>query len=93
MSEEQLKAFIAAVKANPILQEKIKAAAQDDAVASIAREAGFIVSTEDLKYHDHANRSQISDEELEGIAGGGRADDSAGNFFFSAILGCSEVRC
>ena len=41
MSEEQLKAFQAAVKANAGLQEKLKTAGDADAVVAIAKAAGF----------------------------------------------------
>ncbi|WP_115121147.1 Nif11-like leader peptide family natural product precursor [Synechococcus sp. UW105] len=68
MSEEQLKAFLEKVKADTSLQEKLKAAADADAVVSIAKEAGFSISADDLKNA----QSEISDEELEGVAGGVR---------------------
>ena len=67
MSEEQLKAFLEKVKANTSLQEKLKAAADSDAVLAIAKDAGFIISAEDLK---NAQVTELSDEELEGAAGG-----------------------
>ena len=66
MSEEQLKAFIEKVKADTSLQEKLKAAADTDAVLAIAKEAGFSISADDLTMA----QSEISDEELEGAAGG-----------------------
>ncbi|QNI56272.1 nif11-like leader peptide domain protein [Synechococcus sp. BIOS-E4-1] len=66
MSEEQLKAFLEQVKADTSLQEKLKAAADSDAVLTIAKEAGFSISADDLKNA----QSDISDEELEGAAGG-----------------------
>ena len=66
MSEEQLKAFLVAVKADAGLQEKLKAAADSDAVLAIAKEAGFSVSVDDLKNA----QPKISEEELEGVAGG-----------------------
>ena len=44
MSEEQLKAFLEKVKGDTNLQEKLKAAADADAVATIAKEAGFSIS-------------------------------------------------
>ena len=66
MSEEQLKAFIAKVQSDTSLQEKLKAAADADAVVAIAKEAGFSISVEDLKNA----QSEISDEELESAAGG-----------------------
>ena len=63
MSEEQLKAFLEKVKADTSLQEKLKAASDADAVVAIAKEAGFSISAEDYA-------SELSDEELEGAAGG-----------------------
>ena len=66
MSEEQLKAFLEKVKADTSLQEKLKAAADAGAVAAIAKEAGFSISADDLT----KAQSELSDEELEGVAGG-----------------------
>ena len=67
MSEEQLKAFLEKVKADTSLQEKLKAASDADAVVAIAKEAGFSISADDFK----KAQSELSDEELEGVAGGG----------------------
>ena len=67
MSEEQLKAFLEKVKTDASLQEKLKAAANADAVTAIAKEAGFSISADDLK---NAQVTELSDEELEGVAGG-----------------------
>ena len=66
MSEEQLKAFLEAVKADASLQEKLKAAGDVDAVVAIAKAAGFAISVDDLE----RAQSEISEEELEGVAGG-----------------------
>ena len=67
MSDEQLKAFLEKVKADTTLQEKLKAAADSDAVLAIAKEAGFSISADDLT----KAQSELSEEELEGVAGGG----------------------
>ena len=64
MSEEQLKAFIAKVQADPSLQEQLKAEGAD--VVAIAKAAGFSITTEDL----NTQRQTPSDAELEGAAGG-----------------------
>ncbi|WP_186540313.1 Nif11-like leader peptide family natural product precursor [Synechococcus sp. BIOS-E4-1] len=64
MSEEQFKAFMEKVKSDTILQEKLKVAANPDAVLAIAREAGFEVSDDDLT-------KELTEAELEGVAGGG----------------------
>jgi predicted ribosomally synthesized peptide with nif11-like leader len=66
MSEEQLKAFIEKVKADSSLQERLKSASDADAVVAIAKEAGLSISADDLK----KAQSEISEEELEGVAGG-----------------------
>jgi len=50
MSEEQLKAFQEAVKADAGLQEKLKAAGGDaDAVVSIAKATGFVISADEFQ--------------------------------------------
>ena len=46
MSEEQLKAFLEKVKGETSLQEKLKAALDANAVASIAKVAGFSIFTD-----------------------------------------------
>ena len=66
MSEEPLSAFLEAVKADAGLQEKLKAAADADAVLAIAKDAGFSISAEDL----NNAQSEIEDAELEAAAGG-----------------------
>ena len=66
MSEKQLKVFLEAVKADTGLQEQLKAAGDADAVVAIAKEAGFVISADDLKQA----QAEVSDEELEGVAGG-----------------------
>ena len=65
MSEEQLKYFLEKVKGDTSLQEKLKAAADADAVLAIAKEAGYMLWADDL-----TNAQEISDFELEGAAGG-----------------------
>ena len=67
MSEEQLKAFLEKVQGDTSLQEKLKAAADANAVAAIAKEAGFSISADDLTTKA---QSELSDQELEGVAGG-----------------------
>ena len=63
MSEDQLKAFLEKVKGDTSLQEKLKAAKSEDDVVSMAKEHGHDFGTEHI--------SQLSDEELEGVVGGG----------------------
>ena len=64
MSEEQLKAFIAKVQSDTSLQAQLKAEGAD--VVAIAKAAGFEIKHQDLLRQG----SELSDEELEGVAGG-----------------------
>ena len=69
MSEEQLKAFIEKVKGNSDLQQKLKSAADADAFAAIAKEAGFAITAEDVQSMQTA-KTELSDDDLERVAGG-----------------------
>ena len=69
MSEEQLKAFLEKVKADTNLQEKLKAAASDEAAIEIAKAAGFAITSEDIQSMQ-SESVELSDQELEGAAGG-----------------------
>lgn len=68
MSEEQLKALLAKLKDDAGLQEKLKGAAELDAAVAMARDAGFDVNKADwLRYQA---KQTLSEDELEGVAGG-----------------------
>ena len=69
MSEEQLNAFLEKVKPDTELQDKLKAAASPEAAIEIAKEAGFSINAEDIQSMQSAT-VELSDEELEGAAGG-----------------------
>jgi predicted ribosomally synthesized peptide with nif11-like leader len=71
MSEEQLAALLAKLKDDAGLQEKLKAAADLDAAVALAKEAGFDVSKADWLKYQTQQTQELSDEELEGMAGGG----------------------
>ena len=66
MSEEQLKAFWEAIQADTALQKKLQGVTDPDAIVAIAKEAGFSISADELK----KAQSEISEEQLEGVAGG-----------------------
>ena len=70
MSGEQLKAFLAALEADTGLQDKLKAAVDLDAALAIAKEAGFDVSKAAWLRYQANQTLELSDEELEGVAGG-----------------------
>ena len=84
MSEEQLSALLAKLKDDAGLQEKLKGAADLDAAVAMAKEAGFDVSKADwLRYQANQTPLELSDEELEWVAGGG------GHVNYSKRRGCT----
>ena len=62
MSEEQLKAFIAKAKDDQSIQEKLKAAKTSEEVVGITKEHGHEFTADKI--------TELSEEELEGVAGG-----------------------
>ncbi|WP_114994503.1 Nif11-like leader peptide family natural product precursor [Synechococcus sp. UW179A] len=62
MTLDQLKAFLAKVKGDSNLQEKLKAAKSPKDVVGIAKEHGHEFTADKI--------TELSDEELEGVAGG-----------------------
>ena len=70
MSAEQLTALLAKLKDDTGLLQKLKDAADLDAAVAMAQEAGFDVSKADWLKHQAKQTLELSDEELEGAAGG-----------------------
>lgn len=65
MSTQQIKAFLEAVKADKGLQDKLKSAADADAVAAVAKAAGFVVEASDINA-----QVDLCEDDLENISGG-----------------------
>jgi len=76
MSKEQFRSFLEAVNTDSALQEKLKEAAEPDAVAAIAQSAGFEsvspeLVTDFLEYVAAQSASeQEGDQELSAVSGG-----------------------
>jgi len=76
MSEEQLAALLAKLKEDAGLRQKLQGAGDLDAAVAVAQEAGFNVHMSDwLKYQGNQT-FELSDEALEGVAGGTDSKDS-----------------
>jgi|LakMenE01Jun11ns_1017448.scaffolds.fasta_scaffold9210547_2 predicted ribosomally synthesized peptide with nif11-like leader len=73
MSEEQLKAFWEAIKADAGLQQKLQGVTEPDAIAAIAKEAGFSISAEEIKKAQSGQLkfAELTDEQLEKLAAAG----------------------
>ncbi len=91
MSEEQLKAFLEAVKADAGLQEQLKAAGDADAVVAIAKAAGFVISAEELK----RAQAEVEEEELVGLGVAGSLQNLKGtiNIQQQGIGGYASFLC
>ena len=63
MSEEQLKAFIAKAKDDQSIQKKLKSAKSPEDVVGIAKEHGHEFTADKI--------TELSEEELGSVAGGG----------------------
>ncbi len=87
MSEEQLKAFLEKVKGDTSLQEKLNAAADADAALAIAKEAGFAITAQNIQ--SMQSSTHLSDEELEGVAGGQKSFPTLGCY----CEGTSGITC
>ena len=71
MSEEQLKAFLAKAKDDQSIQDKLKAAKSPEDVVDIAKEHGHEFTADKI--------GQLSEEELESMAGGKNTYDTSQN--------------
>ena len=78
MSEEQLSALLAKLKEDAGLREKLKGAADLDTAVAIASEAGFDVSKADWLRYQAKQTIELTDEELEGVAGGAKTGGTCG---------------
>jgi len=69
MSGEQLTALLARLNDDAGLREKLRGATDLDAALAIAKEAGFDVSKAAWLRYQARQTLELSDEELEGVAG------------------------
>ena len=70
MSEEQLAALIARLSEDAGLREKLQGASDLAVTVALVKEAGFDVSKADLLKYQAKQTLELSDEELEKVAGG-----------------------
>jgi predicted ribosomally synthesized peptide with nif11-like leader len=70
MSEQQLTALLAKLKDDAGLREKLQGAADLDAALALVKDAGFDVSKAEWLKAQASKILELSDEELENVAGG-----------------------
>jgi predicted ribosomally synthesized peptide with nif11-like leader len=74
MSEEQLTALLVKLKEDAGLREKLKGAVDLDAAVAMAKEAGLDVSKADWLRYQAKQTLELTDKDLEGVAGGKNED-------------------
>ena len=79
MSEEQLSALLAKLKEDAGLREKLKGATDLDAALALANKAGFDITKTDWLKYQTKQTLELSDEELERVAGGKFTDTLTGD--------------
>ena len=70
LPEEQFKKFVELVKSDTAVQDKLKSAADLDAVLTIAKEVGFTFTTDSIG-SSSPSKQNLSEDDLERVAGGG----------------------
>jgi len=90
MSEEQLSALLAKLKEDSGFREKLQGAADLDAFLVIAKDLGFDISKADWLKYQAKQALELSDEELEDVAGG--AECNLKFTFCSMAVGCMPTR-
>ena len=70
MSNQQLAALLAKIKADAGFREKLQGAADPNAAVALAKEAGFDVSKDDWLKAQASQTLELSDEDLVTVAGG-----------------------
>lgn len=71
MSQSELERFVADVKANKELQDALKEAGPDvDAIVKYASGKGYDFTADELKAYAQTKKGELSEEELEKVAGG-----------------------
>jgi predicted ribosomally synthesized peptide with nif11-like leader len=71
MSKSEVERLAADASGNSELQTALKDAGTDvEAVAGVARSNGYEVTAEELKAHAEAKKGELSEEQLEQVAGG-----------------------
>ena len=72
MSEDQLKAFLATLQGDTLLQEKLEKAINLEATLALIKEAGFEVSKDEWLGYEANASSELADDALEDVQGGNK---------------------
>lgn len=81
MSEEQLNLLIARLQQDPEIRNMLVSAVDLGAAVAIAREEGFDVTPVDWLKYQEKYTLELSNDQLENVAGGGPKEDGCASSF------------
>lgn len=88
MSQSELERFVADVKGNKELQDALKEAGSDvDAIVKFASGKGYSLTADELKAFADTKKGELSEEELEKVAGGDTAYTSSAVVVVNYVVG------
>ena len=70
MTQNQIDAFLAAVKADEQLHKKLSEAKNAESVVRVAEAAGFSLTVEQIEEMRTGSKGELSEKELESVSGG-----------------------
>ena len=74
MSSDQLQQLLTALRSDPALKARLAAATTAEEAVAIAESAELVVSADDLLAARRLQTPELTDAELEAVAGGGVSD-------------------
>lgn len=86
-----IQAFAEFLDSNPEIASKVAVASNYDEVSQIASAHGFEVSGVELMRHAAKATSELSDKDLEAVAGGSWTGNTSGDIALSAAGGASAA--
>jgi len=91
MSQEDLQKFLEAVRQDSSLQERLQSAADAEAVVAIAKTASFTLDAEEARKVIATVPTELSDSDLEDVAGGALGGHSGKNLPAGVSQACGDV--
>ena len=92
MSTERVSQFLLAVSADSVLKQKLAAVTDSVNFVKIAEDSGYSFTLEDLQtYIAEHNNGELSEDELEAVAGGKRSYALYQTVRACAIGGCGGI--
>ena len=92
MSQEATQAFVDRINEDETFRDQLVAAGDNEARVSLAQDAGFDVTAEDLaELRRQNNVEELSEDDLQKIAGGGTTGTTVSAVTLTVTLAAAQV--